>query len=344
MNRFLVFFIGVLCGMICLVLYHKFYSVNYTTVQKELAELQKSNIENRDSIGNKALLAQLLTSIEAEASSNENRKLTEASIDRIAALSLSFFPEEIQHWNEDSSQSQIFIAERGIMLFSLANMNLHRESFKSILAKTSFEAADLSSQNLAGLNLEGAQLARSNFENCLLDSIKLNRANLKAAQFSNSSLKMAEFNNAQLNKANFSWANLISSTFRKANLNGATMESANLISANLTDASIEWANFRNANLESATLEKADIFATDLSGSILKKTNLKNTEMRRVNLSQAKLFKTNLSGAKLDKVGIHSDQWFENIKEQQVIPADTIIQIYKIADPFIPNSNYSIRSK
>lgn len=95
------------------------------------------------------------------------------------------------------------------------------------------ERADLSRQNLAGLNLHDA-----------------------------------DFSNAELRDADFSGCNLQRANLRRASLAGANLQDARLAKADLREADLSDADLRNADLRGTNLAGADLWRANLIGACI----------------------------------------------------------------------------
>jgi uncharacterized protein YjbI with pentapeptide repeats len=134
---------------------------------------------------------------------------------------------------------------------------------------------DLSSRNLADIDLSGVDLFRTN----------LQRANLKKSD---------------LNGAELTEANLQSAAMYKCNLRGAVLQEADLSSADLTECDCTGANFRGANLRNSNLTAsklcdADFSSADLTGAKLCDADLTSANFRAANFSETDLTRVKFGG-------------------------------------------------
>ncbi len=155
------------------------------------------------------------------------------------------------------------------------------------------EVPQLSSANLADLDLFSANLSPVNLrETDLSDAdlgwAKLGGAVLSFADLSGANLGWAHLGGAHLFGANLSGATLIEANLIEANLIGATFAGVNLGGAhlfgvNLGGANLSLADLRGANLGLAELREADLIGADLSGANL--SSVKNLTQEQINTAR-----------------------------------------------------------
>ena len=85
---------------------------------------------------------------------------------------------------------------------------------------------DLTTVNLSGASLAGANLRRVNFSGSVLVEADLSATNLSEADFSGANLIRANLTGANLTEANLAGANLIGANLSDANLDGADLRDA----------------------------------------------------------------------------------------------------------------------
>jgi uncharacterized protein YjbI with pentapeptide repeats len=134
---------------------------------------------------------------------------------------------------------------------------------------------DLSSRNLADIDLSGVDLFRTN----------LQHANLKKSD---------------LNGAELTEANLQSAAMYKCNLRGAVLQEADLSSADLTECDCTGADFRGANLRHSNLTAsklcdADFTSADLTGAKLCDADITSANFRAANFSETDLTRVKFGG-------------------------------------------------
>ena len=98
----------------------------------------------------------------------------------------------------------------------------------------------------------------------------LSNQDLSGLDFSYRNLICIIMNNARLFSANLSYANL-----SHANLSGANLSDANLSEANLSYANLSYANISHANLSGANLSDANLSNADFSNSNIENTKFPN---------------------------------------------------------------------
>ena len=106
--------------------------------------------------------------------------------------------------------------------------------------------ADLSGEDIYGLDLRGANLYGANLIRADLRVAYLIKADLREANLSG-----ADLSGADLYEANLSGADLSGADLREANLSGANLSGANLSGANLSGADLRGADLSGANLRLA---------------------------------------------------------------------------------------------
>lgn len=175
---------------------------------------------------------------------------------------------------------------------------------------------DLSSSNLAFIDLQYI-----NFKNTNLTNVDLIKTNLQFANLSEANLTHSNLDQAILLEAQLMGADLSYTVLTNANLRAASLKSASLIHANLTAAIVELANgekanffgacldrarfegaqFREANFTNATLCNTDLTHTDLQSASFENAQLKNANLTYAKFNRANLRNTNLSYSNLNFV-------------------------------------------
>jgi hypothetical protein len=130
---------------------------------------------------------------------------------------------------------------------------------------------DLSSANISGGGLPGADLRFANLRGADLSGAVLDHANLSGATL----------NGAKLGGVDLSGADLSGALAQNANLSGAVLEDANLDSAFVADTDLSGARLARTNLSGAVLSFAN-----LSGAYLEGANLSGVFLAGANLSGA----------------------------------------------------------
>jgi Pentapeptide repeats (8 copies) len=117
---------------------------------------------------------------------------------------------------------------------------------------------DLSSTNLRGAYLEGANLERANLMAAHLEGAILTRANLKRVKLMDAHLEAVILLEANLERGNLMNAHLEEAHINVANLNLAFLKDAYLVGADLAGADLERAILRGAHLESANFRDTNL--------------------------------------------------------------------------------------
>lgn len=164
---------------------------------------------------------------------------------------------------------------------------------RRIATQATFEASDRG-KLLSQKRCISCNLSNQNFAKADLNGAVLSQSNLTGTNLTNTNLQLAIFQDADLTKADLSSANL-----SRAALYGAKLLGTRLVGANLTDANIIYANLRGAILQKANLTAADLKFTELRQADLSAANLTNADLSNANLAGANLLGAKLTDAKLD---------------------------------------------
>ena len=117
---------------------------------------------------------------------------------------------------------------------------------------------DLTSTDLHGANLWGAQLQGAELRGAQLQGAILLEAQLQGADLWDAQLGGARLWDAQLQEASLWDAQLQAANFERAQLQGASLRGAQLQGASLWDAQLQGANFEGAQLQGADLTGANL--------------------------------------------------------------------------------------
>jgi uncharacterized protein YjbI with pentapeptide repeats len=147
-------------------------------------------------------------------------------------------------------------------------------------------------------------LYHANLSGQELTGLDLRNANLSTANLSNTTGSKVNLTGADLIVANLSRAYLIDINLTGADLTGATLSNANLTGSNLSDANLTAARLSRAILLAANLSATNLRGADLSGADLSGANLSAANLRGAKLSGATLFAAKLSAAKLSDADLH----------------------------------------
>jgi uncharacterized protein YjbI with pentapeptide repeats len=164
--------------------------------------------------------------------------------------------------------------------------------------------ADLSKQDLRGVNFRGAYLLEANLHGAHLEGANLTGALLESANLSGASLQKARLKGAHLMGAYLYEANLKEADLQGADLKEAVLDKSNLEGADLEGASLIHTRLKEANLKGAILSRADLQRADLRGTDLRKANLAGANLRIAYLKDANLEDANLTAAVLEHANLH----------------------------------------
>jgi uncharacterized protein YjbI with pentapeptide repeats len=267
------------------------------------------------------LLSSILYEVGEELKRNSARKLTNATIARITALSASF--KSYQSIGHDSLSKKKYNTERGQLLKALILMNIDSGSFAQIKRHTVFAEADLRGADLKGSDMSGINLKEAHLKDADMSGANLKGANLGGANLWGANLNRANLSNADLQIADLRWAQLNEATLILANLNGVNLLNAQLIKADLNHASFRWAQSGGALFNEANLTNVNLVGNNFTKANLSQANLSNSELRGINLSEA-----NLIGVQLNDATV-VENWLEKIKEWQPIGGKELSKSYTV---------------
>ncbi len=352
---FALFFGGLVSGIL-LFKQQQFHESQKLVLEKVLQQqvvLEESIKKGRLAV----LMNNVLDKVDEELERNSDRKLTEETIARIAALSYSFEP--YNYKEGDSLTTKKYSPERGQLLLALVNMKMDSSSFRKIKLKTSFSGAALSGANLEGFDLSRIDLKGANLREADLRGINLSEADLMEANLWGANMRAANLKGASLRRANMAWVNLKDGVIRDAVMTGMDMTSAKLggldfrgvdlrvsdlsysflNGANLTEVKMEGAFFRKANLTAADFSNASVRNTDLKLAVLKDANFSGADLSGSDLSQANLSQANFTGVELYKVTFEEKKWFDVLQKWQVKGVENLGEKYEISKDLSKFSNY-----
>ncbi len=180
----------------------------------------------------------------------------------------------------------------------------------------SFNAENLSEQNLSQKDVSGSQFEKalfisSNLSEGVFEQIQAFQAqfqysNLNQTSFAQANLQEANFNNANLQAANLSDVQATSSTFqnadlRQAQLNGSTLSHSNFTGAQLSE--LDWSNsnidqsrFHFGQMQNSQFNGMSIQNTDFSSAKLQNSQFQNTLLHDVQFLSSELTGSNFAGA------------------------------------------------
>ncbi|MEM1118868.1 MAG: pentapeptide repeat-containing protein [Bacteroidota bacterium] len=189
---------------------------------------------------------------ELKAPNNRRNMLSDALIGRIVSLSQALRP--YRYLENDHLIQQPLSPERGQLLISLTNSNLHESTYEQIFERADFSYADL---------------YHANFDGNYMNGIDLSHANLKGASFRNTILEFANLEGANLEDVEFE-----STYMNSIKLNGANLKNSHLHNVKMRNGNLKEADFRNAqisgdfrfsNIDGIRLDSIKIGVLDLEG-------------------------------------------------------------------------------
>ncbi len=201
-------------------------------------------------------MSNIMDRIDDELRNSKNRKLSDGLVGRIVSLSQALRP--YRYLENDQLTPRQLSPERGQLLFSLINSNLHKETYDKIFKRANFNYADLREANFSRAYMKGAKLANSFFYKANFDQANLEKADLTSAY-----LEEATFTDTEMDKANLSYANL-----RKSYMEGISFRNGNLEMADLSEIYLE-GDFRGCNLEGIMIQEATLANVDLRGCVFR---------------------------------------------------------------------------
>jgi uncharacterized protein YjbI with pentapeptide repeats len=292
-------------------------------IQNHDSEIQKMKVvvEQVQKTNQEPLMSSILEEVGEELRRNPARTLTNATINRIAAL--SSFLKSYQIIELDSLSKKKYSIERGQLLQRLLLMNIDSNSFTQIKRRAVFAEADLRGADLKGLDLSGI-----NLKGAYLKDVDLSRANLKGANLGGTNLwganlNQANLSNADLQMADLSWAQLNEATLTLVNLNEASLLNAQLRKADLNHASFRFAQSGGALFNEANLTNVNLQGSNFAKANLSQADLSDSAMGGINLSEANLIGVQLNNAIVD------DNWLEKLKEWHPIGEKELSKSYSL---------------
>ena len=164
--------------------------------------------------------------------------------------------------------------------------------------------ADLSKQDLRGVNFGGAYLRETNLSGADLEGANLTGSFLERANLNGANLQKARLKRAHLMGAFLAEVNLTDTDLRRADLAEAVLNKANLQGADLEGASLMHTRLKEVNLKAANLSRADLTQADLRETDLENANLTRANLRTAYLKGANLQEANLTAAILEHANLH----------------------------------------
>ncbi len=298
-------------------------------LQQSHIDQQAAPIDSGRQIGMINMMNIILANVHEELGKTTERKLSDETIEQIAALSYSFNSHVYleSHGIPPHQRSP----ERGQLLLLLTTMQIDSGCLHKIMTKTSFAGAllreaDLEGTNLAGVDLQGADLQDANLQGANLDSANLSFVNLWGAN-----LHQAHLNGTNLKRADLSWSILNEADLEKSDLKEADLTSAQLRKTNLRGAILKWADLNGAFLNEADLTGADMFRSNLVRTQMTGTILNAANMSLTNMMEASLINADLTGTTLNDAVVSNKNWLTLLAEWQVTSANEIQLDYKLEE-------------
>ena len=290
-------------------------------IQNHDNEMQKMKavVELVHQTNQEPLMSSILEEVGEELRHNPARTLTNATINRIAALSFSF--QSYQSIEQDSLSKKRYSIERGKLLQALVLMNIDSGSFTQIKRRAVFAEADLRGADFKGLDLSGINLKEAQLRDADLSGANLKGANLGGANLWGANLNRANLSNADLQLADLRWAKLNEATLTLANLNGVSLLNAQLIKADLNHASFRWAQSGGAMFNEANLTNVNLQGSNFTKANLSQADLSDSDLRAIELNEANLMSVRLNNA------IVVENWLERLKEWQPIGEKELSKSY-----------------
>jgi uncharacterized protein YjbI with pentapeptide repeats len=290
-------------------------------IQNHNSEMQKMKaaVELLQKTNQVPLMSSILEEVGEELKRNPARTLTDATINRIAAL--SSFLKPYQFIEQDSLSKKKYSKERGQLLQALLLMNINPRSFTQIKLSVVFAEAYLSGADLKGLDLSGINLKEAYLKDVDLSSANLKSANLGGANLWGANLNQANLSNADLQMADLRWAQLNEATLSLANLNEASLLNAQLRKADLNHASFRFAQSGGAMFNEANLTNVILQGSNFTKANLSQADLSDSQLGGINLSEANLIGVQLSNAMVD------GDWPEKLKEWHPIGEKELSKSY-----------------
>lgn len=292
-------------------------------IQNHDSEMQKMKavVELVQKTNQEPLMSSILEEVGEELRHNPARTLTNATINRIAALSFSF--QSYQSIEQDSLSKKRYSIERGKLLQALVLMNIDSSSFTQIKRSAVFAEADLRGADFKGLDLSGINLKEAQLKDADLSGANLKGANLGGTNLWGANLNRANLSNADLQLADLRWAQLNEATLSLANLNGVSLLNAQLRKADLNHASFRWAQSVGAMFNEANLTNVNLQGSNFTKANLSQADLSDSDTRAIILSEANLIGVQLSNA------IVVENWLEKLKEWKPIGEKELSKSYSV---------------
>lgn len=186
---------------------------------------------------------------------------------------------------------------------------------------------NLSSADLRGIYLSGANLRSANFSYAILFGAQMEGADLGRAQLEQAYLREAQMEGVNLSEARMERADLRRAHMEGAILWAAYLEKADFRNAQMSRADLKWTNLKRADLSFAQMDRVDFYKAQMKearlvGAVLEKALLAGAEMKQANLTGAQMKGAVLSGVEMEEAVL---------REAQMQGADLIVAQMKGVD-------------
>lgn len=283
-------------------------------------------------------MSQLLGRLEGELSHDPERKLSEASINKLAILSRSFVPDGYNYLDEARDYSFV----RGQLLLNLLQMEMDSTSFAMIKERCRFGGAELEGADLRGRDLSGIDLECANLRNANLEESNLRTSRLKGAVLWGARLYKADLRGASMHRADLRWANLDEARLSNAVMKGAVLDNARFRKAQMSCVILHYATIRDASFQGANLERTDMFGSDLSRSNFRGTNLNLVDIRMALADEVSFERAFMWESLLRELSVRENDWLSKLDEWKVEGAGDLQSRYEMTNDQSGKSKFQLR--
>lgn len=298
----------------------KRYQEQDIVLQQETIAIQQASLKNLKI----AFMGKVMEDAQSEAELHPERKLSQVSIERVAAYGYACTPYPVEIG--DGLPSLTLSPERGNILLSLAVLKLDSTTFAKIKETTSFSSTYLLDVNLAGADLSGVDLQGAYLKGANLEGANLRGADLRKADLWGANLNGADLTGAIMNQVNLQWAELKNTNLSGAILNGAVLKNAQLIKANLQNTQLQW-----AFCDGAMFNEADFRGADMEGTLMQRTNLSYANFSKSSLRRVDLTEANLKGAEFNLASVAEEDWLDKLITWKTINSSKVQINYLVVE-------------
>jgi uncharacterized protein YjbI with pentapeptide repeats len=290
---------------------------------------QTELIETTRNSGLTTMMGEILQDANREITADSQRRLSEQTIARIAALSYAFNP----HYRieGDTLSSTKLSRERGTLLLALTRLGMDSVSLLKLFQQATFANADLRKADLHGMILSHADMREANLNDANLERAVLQETNLWSANMWGINLQEADLRHAILSRADLSWSNLNKADFQEADLNGAKFTAAQMRKANLHKSLLQWADISGTSLHEANLTDADLYGAGLQRALLIGTDFSRANMKQANMVKADVTGANFTDADMMRTVVYEPDWIAQLPARNVVNASVILRDYTLVD-------------